>query len=176
MEIWKDIPNYEGLYEASNQGRVRSVEGKTTDSKLHGKRVWKSRILKEKDPQGRDVRVSLYKNKNKKSHLVHRLVAQTFIPNLENKPCINHIDGNPRNNHVSNLEWATYKENQNHAFENDLVGTNKRIALINKRNGKKIEFRSMSKASKFLKRNPGYISGVLKKGKREINGYKIEKI
>ena len=58
-----------------------------------------------------------------KTHLVSRLVATAFIPNLENKPTINHIDGNPLNNNIVNLEWATYKENNSHAFKTGLMST-----------------------------------------------------
>lgn len=176
MEVWKQIPNYEVLYEVSNKGRVRSKKGKVTYTEMHGKRLWKSRVLKEKNPNGRDVRVSLWKDGNERSFLVHRLVAKAFIPNPENKPCINHIDGNPRNNHVKNLEWATYEENQNHAFDNGLVGTNIRIALINKDSGKRKTFRSMSKASSYIGKNTGYISSVLNRGKTEIEGYEIERV
>ena len=115
-EIWKSVPGYIGLYEVSNIGRVRTVEGKETHSVRHGVRRWKSRVLREKNPKGRDVRVSLWKDKKEKSFLVHRLVAMAFLPNPDNKATVNHKDGNPRNNHVTNLEWATYKENNNHAF------------------------------------------------------------
>ena len=168
MEKWKDVPNYVGIYEVSNKGRVRTKEGKTTHTVFHGTRVWKSRVLKEKNPAGRDVRVDLWKNKKPKSYLVHRLVGEAFIPNEENKPCINHKDGNPRNNNVNNLEWVTYEENQNHAFDNDLVGTNIKVTLRCNLTKRLINFRSMSKASEFLGRNVGYISGQLAKGNAEV--------
>lgn len=169
MEIWKDIPDYEGIYEVSNEGKVRTKEGKTTQSILHGERTWKSIVLKEKNPNGRDVRVSLYRDKVEKQWLVHRLVAKAFIPNPENKPCVNHKDGNPRNNNVNNLEWSTHEENQNHAFDNDLVNTNTRMFLRNKDTGDLKEFRSMAKASEFLGWNTGYVSGKLAAGKPEVN-------
>ena len=89
-EIWKDVVGYEGIYEVSNHGRVRTKEGKTTYSEIHGTRVWKSRILKEKNPKGRDVRVTLWKDKQDKSYLVHQLVGKAFIPLIPNKNCINH--------------------------------------------------------------------------------------
>lgn len=173
MEKWKDIPGYEGIYEVSDKGKVRSKKGKTTYTERSGKRVWKSRILKEKDPKGRDVRVSLWKDGKPRSFLVHRLVAMAFIPNPENKPCINHKDGDPRNNHVGNLEWVTYKENQNHAKRNGLDGSSKPIWLEHKETGMKSKFYSMADASKFIGRNHGYISSLLRKGKEETEKYFI---
>lgn len=160
-EIWKDIPDYEGLYEASSHGRVRSKEGKVTYSEYHGERVWKSRILKEKNPSKkgrRDKRVDLWKDGKPKTLLVSRIIATTFIHNTENKKFVNHIDGDHRNNHIENLEWSTYTENNNHAFDNDLMTTNIRITLIRTSNQESHSFRSMSKASEFIGRNTGYVS------------------
>lgn len=104
-EIWIKIPNFENRYEVSNLGKVRSLDGRQ-----------KGKILKPIN-KGRGYRqICLYKtNTNRKLHRVHRLVAQAFIPNPENKPYINHIDNNPSNNCVSNLEWATPLENYNHS-------------------------------------------------------------
>lgn len=113
-EIWKDIPNYVGRYKASNFGRI--------------KRVWcKPKILTPKPNKKGYLRIYFYKGKNKKFLRVHRLVAQAFIPNPENKPQINHIDGNKANNCVSNLEWCSCKMNMDHAWENGLY-KGKRVA------------------------------------------------
>lgn len=165
-EIWKDIPEYEGLYEASSHGRVRSKEGKVTYSEYHGERVWKSRILKEKNPSKvgrRDKRVDLWKDGKPKTFLVSRIISTTFIPNPDNKKFINHIDGDHRNNHVENLEWTTSTENNNHAFDNDLIGTNVKIVLKRIDDRSEYKFRSMSKASEFIGRNIGYVSLRLKR-------------
>lgn len=179
-EAWKDIPGYEELYEVSNKGRVRTKKGKVTYRTVNGKeqkRIWKSRVLKEKNPNGRDVRVSLWKDKEEVSFLVHRLVATAFIPNWDNKPCINHIDGNPRNNHLSNLEWATYEENENHSLDNDLANTNIKVVLVCINTGGVSLYRSMAKASESIGRSLGYISNRLKQGKQNmesLDGKKYE--
>ncbi|HAK1315121.1 TPA: HNH endonuclease, partial [Listeria monocytogenes] len=98
MEIWKDVPGYELIYQASNEGNIRTHEEKTTFSSKHGKRRWKQRILKQKQDKGGYKRVSLWKNGNSKDYLVHRIIALTFIPQIPNKTLINHKDCNPSNN------------------------------------------------------------------------------
>ena len=172
MEEWKDVVGYEGIYEVSNYGQVRTHKYKTTYTSRHGIRHWKQRILKEKAKTNRDVRISLWKNGKGKDYLAHRLVAEAFIPNPENKPTVNHIDGNPRNNNVENLEWATYQENNNHAFDNYLISTAYPVVLVNQASGEKMCFRSLSKASEYIGFGVGYISNRLKQGKK-IEGYDI---
>ena len=114
QEIWKDIEGYEGLYQVSNKGRVKSLSrlvvrvGKPNY-------ITKEKILKCSELKGTGYpAVSLGSNNNFKSMLVHRLVAQAFIPNPDNLPEINHIDNNKNNNHVNNLEWCNrlYNERQ----------------------------------------------------------------
>lgn len=118
MEIWKPIPGYEGYYEASTEGRIRSVDRDVN----HGNYTYtrKGRLRIPFDNQGYD-NLTLNKDKVGTTFPVHRLIAMTFISNPENKPCVNHIDGNKRNNCVENLEWATYSENSLHALEHHLV-------------------------------------------------------
>lgn len=165
-EIWKDVVGYEGIYEVSNKGQVRTHKDKVSWSKRYKKwRHWKQRYLKDKTPNGRDVRVTLWKDGKPNYYLVHRLVAYAFIPKIEGKNCINHIDGNPKNNNVENLEWCNHLENNRHALNNDLIKTRKRITLIKTENKKEFYFESMSKASLFLGKNTGYLSGVCKNNK-----------
>ena len=109
-EIWRDIKDYEGLYQVSNFWRVKSL--------ARGSK----KILAYFKCQEYAV-VSLYKNKRKKNFYVHRLVAETFIDNPKNLPIVNHKDFNKKNNCVENLEWVTQKENVHHAFENGVVHT-----------------------------------------------------
>ena len=172
--IWKDVVGYEGLYEVSNTGLVRTHKNKTTYSKRHKtKRKWKQRILKSRNPQGRDVRVSLWKDGKGKDFLVHRIVAESFIPKISGKDSINHIDGNPKNNYVSNLEWCDHKENNNHAFDNGLMTTNDKVILVDKETQEAHIFRSKAKASLFLGRSVGYISNLINQEKYILEDYWI---
>tara|TARA_R100000541_G_C1878754_1_gene81996 strand:- start:128 stop:682 length:555 start_codon:yes stop_codon:yes gene_type:complete len=99
-EIFKGICGYEGVYSVSDTGLVRSERS--------------GKILKF-DSSHKYARVSLALNGNVNRFFVHRLVGESFIPNEDNKPCINHIDSNVRNNNVNNLEWCTYSENAIHS-------------------------------------------------------------
>lgn len=118
-EVWKDIAGYEGLYQVSNRGRVRSL-ARVVPHSTGGKLTVSPKILIPKDRNGYD-HVSLWKNNKEYRVKVHRLVAQVFIPNPENKPEVNHIDANPKNNVVENLEWVTRRENMRHAINLGLV-------------------------------------------------------
>ena len=133
-EIWKDIQGYEGLYQVSNLGRIKSG--------------YKSIILQPGVCRGYLI-VNLYKDKKGLSQKVHRLVAQAFIPNPENKPTVNHKDGNKQNNCVSNLEWATIKEQNNHALKLGLMENAKKIRAKNMKN---ITIKYLKKRSEKLKK------------------------
>ena len=113
-EVWKDIKGYEGRYQVSNMGRVKSLD-RTFINKIERKQHQKERILKPIQNNAGYLRVDLYDDSSKrKTFKVHRLVCQAFHENPENKPCVNHIDENKTNNVASNLEWCSYKENNNH--------------------------------------------------------------
>lgn len=107
MEIWKDIEGYEGLYQVSDLGRVKSLIRYHNTS-------W--RILTPRLQHNGYLMVTLSKNNIKNQISVHRLVAFTFISNPENKKCVNHKDGNKQNNTLANLEWVTNRENSAHHF------------------------------------------------------------
>lgn len=171
MEVWKDVVGYEGIYEVSNLGRVRTHKDKVTHSVKHGLRKWKQRILKQKVGKDRSYRIILWKDKKEKTWLVHRLVALAFIPTVEGKDFINHIDGNRLNNSVENLEWCTSKENNNHAFDTRLMTTNQEVILFNKYTKETHYFRSKTKASEFLGKYHGFISDQMKKGEKEYEDY-----
>lgn len=157
-ENWKDIVGYEGIYQASDHGRIRTVQGKTTFTVKHGIRKWEGRIMK---PRGINPvtghRVTLWKNKISKEYLVARLICSTFIGIPENPAMtVNHIDGNRFNNNLNNLEWLSLADNIRHAFETNLMGTN--MPLVIKVMGKIHPFNSKSEASKFIGRCHNYVS------------------
>ena len=121
MEIWKDIAGYEGDYQVSNLGRVKSL--------YKGER-----ILKPKRHTGGYLQTALYRNSKADYRFIHRLVAEAFISNPENKPTVNHLDGDKTNNRTDNLEWSTQHENNQHAVTTGLVksgGSDRRASVTN---------------------------------------------
>ena len=111
IEIWKPVKGFEN-YEVSNLGQVRN---------LNYHREKKIKILKLRMNKGGYLLVGLCKNSKKHTKLVHRLVAEAFIPNIDNKPEVNHLDGDKTNNKVENLEWSTRSENMKHAHNTGLI-------------------------------------------------------
>ncbi len=119
MEIWKDIKGYEGLYQISNYGRVKSIP-RTKKHSYNGIAHLKEKILKPIYINGYQ-RVSLCKNSKATYMFVHKLVANAFIKNPNNYPEINHIDENKANNIYNNLEWCTHSYNINYGTRNERV-------------------------------------------------------
>lgn len=119
-EIWKDIKGYEGYYQVSNFGRVKSLARYRIGSYGKPQKVYE-KILKQTIMNNGYLTVVLSNNKIYKQKLVHRLVAETFILNLENKKEVNHINGDKTNNHVTNLEYVSHHDNQKHASINNLM-------------------------------------------------------
>lgn len=114
-EVWKDISGYEGLYQVSNLGRVKSLKQWNGHKTIDKEHILKCYFKENKGYVSKIV--SLSKNGERKEYRVHRLVAEAFIENKDNKPFINHIDGNSTNNIVTNLEWCTPKENVVHYYQ-----------------------------------------------------------
>lgn len=116
-EIWKDIENYENYYQISNFGRLRSLT--RTIIRQGRPIIMKGKILSPPIARGYKV-TKLCKNGTYIYKPIHILVAKYFVPNLNNKPEVNHIDGNKLNNYASNLEWVTRSENEQHAYDTGL--------------------------------------------------------
>lgn len=151
MEIWKDIPKYEGLYQVSNFGNVKSLD-RIVKGKNNIERKIKGKIILPFKGNGGYLCVRLWKNNFAPHFKVHRLILSTFYPikNMEIYD-VNHIDGNKQNNHINNLEWCTRQENLIHAVEN---GLNKQcISIKATKNNKEYTSKSISGMYKKLSNN-----------------------
>lgn len=177
MEIWKDVPEFEGKYQVSNLGRVKSLKRKSWNGyKLIDQ---PEKILKQMETAYGYYMVNLWKDNKVKSIVVHRLVSICFLPNPEKKRTVNHIDGNKKNNRLENLEWATYSENRKHAV--DYLGHSapvfygkdhwKSQPIINLTTGKRYECKS--DALKDLKMAKKTLNRALETGE-EIRGNKFK--
>lgn len=133
-EIWKDIPEFKGYYQASNLGSIRRIanySNQHSDWELE-----KPKILKAKDNGKGYLYVILSINGIHYQRYIHRLVAQAFLDNINNYKEINHKDGNKKNNNVSNLEWCNHSQNGKHAYEHGLrtvkgcYGVKKKVAMV----------------------------------------------
>jgi hypothetical protein len=118
-EIWKDVVGYEGMYQVSNLGNVKSLSRIVKYQENHSG-LRKERILKQNLTKSGYVHVVICINKLNKTVKVHRLVALAFIQNTENKHSVNHINGIKYDNRVENLEWVTHSENIIHAYKTGL--------------------------------------------------------
>jgi hypothetical protein len=151
MEIWKNVKGFNGIYQVSNLGRLKSFKENKN-----------GRILSNINRQGGYLSVVLGYRGLKKYTRIHRLVAETFIPNPDNKPEVNHIDGNKQNNCVSNLEWVTRKENAAHAMKhnpNILKGMNRYNQFIRPKN-----IRQYSLDGKFIAEFPNAVEASKRTG------------
>jgi len=170
MEQWREIKGYEGLYEVSDKGRVRSID-RFIVNKNGKKQYYNGKILTNRANYKGYVQVHLCKNNKVKVFLRHRLVAEAFIINPENKKCVNHIDSVRDNNNASNLEWVTHSENRIHGLSKGCVSC-KKIVAVPIGVGVSLFFDSISSVKRF-----GFTSSSVsnrinnKVSKKEYKGY-----
>lgn len=162
-ETWADIKGFEGCYQISTLGRVKSCD-RILPHKIHGSWHIRERILKARPAKKNGyLEVALHiGNGNMVMRKVHRLVAEAFIPNVDSLPEVNHIDGNKNNNNVSNLEWVSSFENIRHAWEHGLCANivkAKAKPVINKTTGERFE--SIASAERAYGNSYGTISHAL---------------
>ncbi|QYI86577.1 HNH homing endonuclease [Enterococcus phage SSsP-1] len=160
MELWREVSGTKGDYWVSNLGRVVSTRVRSSGKLMTGSRDKDGYLL-----------VTLYG----KSAKIHRLVAEAFIPNPEKKECVNHIDEVKSNNSLSNLEWATKRENALHGTAPEKISkrNGKSITYLDKKSGKIVKSNSMMKAS-VKEGKPAYYFGNLNSSKSKENElYKI---
>jgi hypothetical protein len=168
-EIWKDIKGYEGLYQVSNTGKIKSTEriftGKDGVTKPVHERILVLSPTKvtERHPSAH-YSSELWKDNKRKRVAIHRVVADAFIDNPEGKPQVNHIDGNPSNNNIDNLEWNTNSENVKHAYKLGLRAKKncKPIVMTNNITGKQILFKSVAEAARHFDVTEGAVKAPLK--------------
>lgn len=163
-EIWKDIEGFEGLYQISNMGRVKS---------LNYRRTGKEKILEGYDNGKGYLRVNLRKEGNRKQYLVHQLVSQAFIPNPYNLPCINHKNEIKSDNCVQNLEWCDYSYNNSYNDKAKKAGKkiSKPVIGINKVSGLIVEFPSVREASRQIGINQGSITKCCQGKEKSAGGF-----
>lgn len=175
-EVWKDIVGYEGLYQISNLGRVKSLKRYVNHPK-GGVKVVPEKIkglFYQKD--GRP-RVELSKGNLNRKFLVYRLVAQAFIPNPNNYPCINHKDENPTNNSIENLEWCTHKYNMNYGTRTHrtAIAKYKPVGMYYPTlNVLMRVFDSIKETSSYFSVTKSIVSKSLRSESKTVKGYKLK--
>ena len=134
VEIWKDIEEFEGRYQVSTLGRVKSMPKIWISGNRGTLRSKGETIIKLSIDGGGYCQADLSINNKSKKHSVHRLVAKAFLPNPENKRCVNHINSDRADNRIENIEWATHSENTKHAVKSGThykgVGENHNCAKL----------------------------------------------
>lgn len=168
-EEWKPVVGYEGLYEVSSMGRVKSLK-RTITGKDGITREIKERILKPGIAENWYPTVNLSKNGNVVTFRVHRLVATAFIPNPKNLSDVNHKDEDKTNNSVDNLEWMSHKDNSNYGTRNERIG--KSVSQKDKKTGVIIAiYPTQTKAAEATGIDKYHISAVCRGTRGSAGGY-----
>lgn len=183
METWKDVEGYEGFYQVSDAGRVRSLD-RYVPGKNGAKQLKRGKVLRATKGAAGYLHCTLYRDGDSETKNIHRLVAEAFIPNGEGHQCINHKDGIKTNNAVDNLEWCTHKQNTRHAWGTGLAHmTDKHresARKVGKRNGKRVLcsngviYPSSCEAARQLGTTQGNIWLVINGKRKHANGYTFE--
>ncbi|MGH0601491.1 NUMOD4 domain-containing protein [Bacillus mycoides] len=177
-EVWRDIKGYEGYYKVSNKGRILSLERPIV--RCGRNQVLKQRILKSHlNKQINYTYTFLTINKDSKRFYIHRLVAEAFVENPDNKPFVNHKNGIRNDNDYKNLEWVTQKENVRHAFETGLNSCNKKVGQYSLDGILLNTYDSVRQASRSLGKGlnaAGNISSCCNGRKKTLYGYKWKHI
>lgn len=176
--MWREVVGYEGWYEVSDNGDIRSVDREISHivRKNTGKEKTQTNkgkvLIQQINNTGKGYcYVVLYKNTERKKVFVHRVIAEAFIENPCNKKTVNHIDGNPRNNNLSNLEWATQKENIAHSIRTGLVNNRSPVVGIHKKTGLIVEYESIKDAAEFFGVTNGAIIIAINKRRKTGRNY-----
>ena len=171
VEIWRDIPEYLGLYQVSNIGRVKRLDRKIINNGKHT--IKKGSIIHQSKSLKGYMRVRLFINGKIKEELVHRVVAKTFIPNINNLPQINHKDENKDNNNVFNLEWCDSKYNNNygHRIEKSVKKQSIEVLQVNKNGTIENSFSSIQNAGRITNISAGHICLVCQGKRNTAGGY-----
>lgn len=172
MEIWKDIKDYEGLYQVSNKGRIKSLERRCKTAK--GSRLVPEKIYAQTlDTYGYPI-VTLHKNGKRKTMTIHRLVANAFIENPNNYSSVNHIDENKMNNSINNLEWCTTQYNNEFGTRTKRIRETQQKAIYQcDLDGNIIrEWEGMGIMSRETGYDQGLISRVCNNKRKTAYGYK----
>lgn len=170
-EEWRPVIGYEGLYEVSSLGKVKSV------SRLDDNRRFLSSkqlcLFSDKDNY---KRVNLWKNGHMKQYPVHRLVANAFIPNPHGYPCVNHLDENKANNVIDNLEWCSFARNNSWGTRGARIARKKCIPIIqlDKKGNKLHRFESCIAAAAFIGVSKSAICDCLKGRTKTCSGYILQ--
>lgn len=174
-EIWKDVKGYEGLYQVSNLGRVKSLP-RQRKGRGKGFRTTPEKVLTP-IRVGDYLGIQLCDLSHHEKRYIHRMVATAFLEKKEYEIEVNHIDGNKHNNIASNLEWCTHSENGKHAFciglRRHIPKNKKRVSLI-ANDGMRMMFDSIADAAAFLGVAQSGVSRACSSSKRTVKGYKAE--
>lgn len=176
MERWKDIPGYEGCYQASTFGRVRSSPGRLVKNNgFYGDKIQKEKLLHPVLGKDGRERVTLSKNNTVTTYLLSRIIAVTWVPGYKEGLTVNHINGNKQDNSRENLEWLTRGDNIRYGYKQGQYRNRQiKATIVYTATGKELPCDSLAEASRRLGMRNGYVSNYTKKYASRLSGGTIE--